>query len=527
MEIIRNILIIGLKYCVYMYVNVINAKKQAITANKFEVWVPITSPKTPTDEDLPVINGKVIDNRIAAPFSNVNEMVNNIGYLEMYFPNLSPATRRGTAVILDACRYSNKYKCNIQYALTAAHNVLDISRMNELKTDADWIDFAIRRNIENNKSKITHLFEVLTNEDEDNPDVYIYPKYNDDPSDSSGYDIALIQIKDPDNILKNMKHIPIKKINDKHTNIAKIIGYPGKYKDNIITNWLYGMTGTYTIQKKQKLIEYSDINTSMGQSGAPIFSISENKNTMNNIYDNWSNVNIIGIHTGGDSFKKYGTNINKDIIDWILSEIPADSKRTIFDHTDDEKKSHNNNNNNIHYRNKNCVNNWSNTDLIQFLTDIDDPLLKKSIKIIEDCELDGRGLLLLPKRQRKIMFIDDVLDDKIMKELLKYVNKDEANLLHYINNWETMHLPINIIDWTPNDVLIWMEYHLFSKFYDKHTIVKKNMNGKDILSLGGNVHDTASYAAIINEIKKRSSPTDLEYLNRKALSKYFISYPCK
>jgi len=323
-----------------MYVNVINAKKQAITANKFEVWVPITSPKTPTDEDLPVINGKVIDNRIAAPFSNVNEMVNNIGYLEMYFPNLSPATRRGTAVILDACRYSNKYKCNIQYALTAAHNVLDISRMNELKTDADWIDFAIRRNIENNKSKITHLFEVLTNEDEDNPDVYIYPKYNDDPSDSSGYDIALIQIKDPDNILKNMKHIPIKNINSKYTNIAKVIGYPGCIKHTTQTHWMYGMCGKFTIKKDSKIIKYNDIHTSRGQSGGPIFGITKDINDTNNIYNNWSNVNIIGIHTGGIPSSNWGTNINKNIIDWMLSKIPNECKGTIFTNSVQQKKEH-------------------------------------------------------------------------------------------------------------------------------------------------------------------------------------------
>ena len=292
--------------------------------NKTEQWIPM---KTQT---LPMNDGIIIDDRIKAPLSNINDILKNIGCLVMTYLNIPNPQRRGTAVLLNACKYSNKYKCNIQYGLTAAHNVVYIDPVTELKMKPDFIEFEIRNNIKNHKSRIIHIFDVIN--------VEIYPKYYDNPTEYSGYDIALIEIKDKNNILKNIKHIPIKSINIKHTNIAKIMGYPSKYKDSIITNWLYGMTGTYTIQKQQKLIEYSDINTSMGQNGSPIFSISENKNTMNNIYNNWSNVNIIGIHTGGNSFKNWGTNINKDIINWILTKIPEACQSTIFKSIDHEKR---------------------------------------------------------------------------------------------------------------------------------------------------------------------------------------------
>ena len=225
-------------------------------------------------------------------------------------------------MVLNAREYSKKYKCNIQYGLTAAHNVIYIDPVNGLEVEPEYVTLEIRNNIENNKSKVIYSFDVIN--------VEIYPKYYDNPTEYSGYDIALIAIKDKDNILQNMKHIPIKKIDDKHSNIAKIIGYPGKYKNDITTHWLYGMTGKYKIQKQQKLIEYSDINTSSGQSGAPILTTSDNKNTINNIYNNWSNVNIIGIHTGGNSEKNWGTNINKDITDWIITKIPKAYTKVVF-----------------------------------------------------------------------------------------------------------------------------------------------------------------------------------------------------
>ena len=302
-------------------------QKSVFNETKLEEWVPMMSPQMQNAEVLPMNNGEYIDDRISAPLSNVNEILNNIGCLEMYFPNMPTPQRRGTGVLLNACKYSNEYKCNIQYGLTAAHNVIYISPVNGLETESEYIKFEIRSNIADHKSKVIHEFEVINRE--------IYPKYYDNPKEYSGYDIALIEIKDKNNILKNIKHIPIKRINTKHTNIAKIIGYPGSYKNNITTNWLYGMTGKYKIQKKQTLLDYSDINTSMGQSGSPVFNISDNENTINNIYNNWSNVTIIGIHTGGDSCENWGTNINKDIIDWIFSKIPNESQKNIFKSIDE------------------------------------------------------------------------------------------------------------------------------------------------------------------------------------------------
>ena len=275
-----------------------------------ESWIPVETPNSEGLTAMNTIGGVILDNRLPAPFSDINKTLNSIGCLKPDFVNCG-GLRQGTGIILDKYKYSDEHKCKIWYGLTCAHNLIIIHPYDTNTVfKPDYITFEIRNNIKDHRSKVIYSFPVIKS--------IIHPKYK-KPEFYSGYDIALFEIKDKKDVLQNMKHVPLKSVDYKHTKIAKVIGYPGKFRDEIKTNWMYGMIGNYEISPNNiNLLQYKNIQTSGGQSGSPIFGISSGNNDTKSIYQEWNNANIIGIHTGTFCYNiNVGTYITKDMLKWI------------------------------------------------------------------------------------------------------------------------------------------------------------------------------------------------------------------
>eukprot|EP01084_Bolivina_argentea_P148081 258970_1 len=86
---------------------------------------------------------------------------------------------------------------------------------------------------------------------------------------------------------------------------GEIYGYPGEKNGQ-----LWGMNGDIIILNEQYLISYNTIDTTGGQSGAPIF----------------VNGKIVGIHTNGDYLgvkENYGAMLTKQRIQWIYDVMPC------------------------------------------------------------------------------------------------------------------------------------------------------------------------------------------------------------
>eukprot|EP01083_Nonionella_stella_P232487 820057_1 len=98
---------------------------------------------------------------------------------------------------------------------------------------------------------------------------------------------------------------------------GKLIGFPWKYKD-AITHALYGMSGNIEYSDDGNLIIYKQIDTSDGQSGAPIFACNVNEEK-DDIFHEFEE--IIGIHTTGDSDGNWGTFLNDDKLKWISNTV--------------------------------------------------------------------------------------------------------------------------------------------------------------------------------------------------------------
>ena len=196
-----------------------------------------------------------IDRRIKAP-NNCNEIINgNIGRLIMKFKiGKYHKICVGTAFLLDKSilKYNEKMDkyVDIQYALTAAHNLIHIDDESKKKFNAQNAFFQIIKN-----NKITNTFNVIG--------CYSHKNYFINGMSYCGYDIALIEIEDKNEQLKNIKHFKLGIYEPKNDKYISVIGFPGKI-NNKNANDMYGMNGTVdkTNNKNEKLIKYNDIDTS-------------------------------------------------------------------------------------------------------------------------------------------------------------------------------------------------------------------------------------------------------------------------
>ena len=160
----------------------------------------------------------------------------------------------------------------------------------------------------------------------------VHPEYLKKPRIHDGFDVAvatfelkdaLPQIKDPERFKRKLvRIIPLFTNNFVHKQDKRIliIGYPGEKN-----GYLYEMEGSIHGTKKRKggteVIIYRDIDTTCGQSGAPVYTL-----------DDEDDLEIIGIHVG--FFKKKKANLatlitqklKNWIIGWIQGEISIDKE---------------------------------------------------------------------------------------------------------------------------------------------------------------------------------------------------------
>ena len=190
---------------------------------------------------------------------------------------------------------------------------IDKEKNQQINAQNVW--FEIRKTIDDG-SELIENFVVM--------DAQIPKEYFINASTDSGYDIALLEIKDKNNFLKNIKHIQLGIYeNEKDIKNISVIGFPGKINDKL-SDLMYGMNGTIDItNKNKKLIQYNDIDTSEGQSGSIILYGNKRMKLFNDINEN--EIKIIGIHCGGSiSFfgsLNWGTKINKQKFNWINKKI--------------------------------------------------------------------------------------------------------------------------------------------------------------------------------------------------------------
>lgn len=258
------------------------------------------------NDQISLADGK--DGRSEAPvrvFDNKQKnQIYNMVLLRMKF---GKKVYNGTGTIIYRGNVSNTI-----FILTCTHNVVSINNDLDEKDQmvkAQNIEFVITQNTKF-RWKELKCYKAL--------DWYYHPKYAENPTSSSGNDIAIIKanIDGNDKLLKNIKRIRVRAFESEITAYsgAKVIGYPGE-KDGE----LWGMTGDYNLNDKNTLISYRNIDTTAGQSGSPIFDYIESKSD-----DTFTRLNeIIGVHTGGKIDQNWGTALNNDKLEWIRSIIPG------------------------------------------------------------------------------------------------------------------------------------------------------------------------------------------------------------
>eukprot|EP01083_Nonionella_stella_P212415 767128_1 len=228
------------------------------------------------------------DQRIRATpndYKNKCKQIYNIGRLKMeYSSNSNENEQKNTEDIKHNSYHFGTgfiihHQLHKSFILTAAHNLVHIEKYNKNKLSfPEFIWFEINENKYKGFQKIS-TYPVVRR--------YIHPKYikyckeNNIPEEATGFDIAIVEVMDTTNTLQKIKPFQIRSHNSSllnHSDI-KIIGFPGEESK---LGELYGMKGNCMIKylndsvALNKLIIYSNIDTSDGQSGSPIFNVKTN-----------------------------------------------------------------------------------------------------------------------------------------------------------------------------------------------------------------------------------------------------------
>eukprot|EP01084_Bolivina_argentea_P011039 20626_1 len=162
---------------------------------------------------------------------------------------------------------------NKSFVLTAAHNIVDIDEHSPKILEypkSIWIEIN-----ENTSNKYKTLKRYACSRYHIHPSYIKYLQNIKAPS-ATGYDVAIIEVLDPQNELKKIKPMKLRLFKSPIPNNLKIniVGYPGEKQ---LQGQLYGMNGDGCMGyindeiQKNKLIIYNNIDTSKGQSGSPIF----------------------------------------------------------------------------------------------------------------------------------------------------------------------------------------------------------------------------------------------------------------
>ena len=202
-------------------------------------------------------------------------------------------------------------KTRTGHVLTCAHNVYDTKS----KKYATKLWFTLK----NKDNKLLVRFEINN--------YYVYPSYFNNPGPSQGEDIAICTFSYnnmKDKILKYQHQYfgydcieTVLYTTDWRTDFfdyISVVGYPGEKKGDLWGQQVNCQKGKKMnksdIECSDKLIKYSVIDTSGGQSGSPIlFGIGD-----------WGDCTakvIIGVHTGGCELYNCGTRITKETVKWI------------------------------------------------------------------------------------------------------------------------------------------------------------------------------------------------------------------
>ena len=196
--------------------------------------------------------------------------------------------------------------------LTAAHMVVEYDTVKSTHTFATSAWFELRKNEVGTGSTLIRRYNVTN--------VVVYPKYIENPTSNSGFDLALcwIDVPETDHTISELHKstgipIPTSTITDITGEVA-VVGFPGEHKEE---KW--GMAvqipsdrkKDWTFSENKEILTYDFIDTSPGQVGSPIMHLGQ------------KSCEIIGVNTGGSAIlkKKWGTFITPAKLKWIVESL--------------------------------------------------------------------------------------------------------------------------------------------------------------------------------------------------------------
>lgn len=186
--------------------------------------------------------------------------------------------------------------------------MVDYDQINKEFVDPTSVWFELRKNEPESGSSLMKRYEVTH--------TAVYPPYFENPTSTSGYDLAIcwINVPEEDHTIKDLyfnhpNHPDL--VSGYCSGTVAVVGFPGEHKGE---KW--GMAAQVPTDKhkdwhltEKEILVYDFIDTSPGQSGSPII--------VGDAFD------ILGVHTGGSAAqrKNWGTYITSTKLNWIESTV--------------------------------------------------------------------------------------------------------------------------------------------------------------------------------------------------------------
>ena len=246
--------------------------------------------------DPPALNGFLYADRVSGfPF---------IGLLRMEF---NGTCSMGTATVIagGSC------------LLTCAHNVVDYDETTKKFVNPTSVWFELRENKPESGSVLTKRYKVTQ--------TAVYPRYFEDPSSASGFDLALcwIDVPEGDHTVKQLYSKyrspgPLSGFYGAYH--VALVGFPGEHEgekwgmvgevpDSKREDWDFGPDPEKYKTKGKEILVYDFVDTSPGQSGSPVMGRESS--------------HILGVHTGGKASlkKNWATYISPAKLKWIADAL--------------------------------------------------------------------------------------------------------------------------------------------------------------------------------------------------------------
>eukprot|EP01084_Bolivina_argentea_P120387 213366_1 len=234
------------------------------------------------------------------------------------FPNNRSRTSIGTG-----CVFHVNYESNKVYILTCAHVVCSTDPTNNNEPIyPTYIWFEKRKTHKNGGSELMQRFPIESAE--------VYPAYFQNPQNTvsySGYDLAICVANLSENSIDTYFKLvdlfkPMLVDSFDRNGGYNIFGFPGDDKEGELWGMFSYVKNAQYIERQNELIRYSNIDTTGGQSGAPIY------------FSIYGTVCIIGVHTGGrvEIGKNWGTRLTKDKLEWIGQMICGNNYSVNINH---------------------------------------------------------------------------------------------------------------------------------------------------------------------------------------------------